>query len=95
MFSLFNVYFQCYFDFGARQFMKITQATIFPVSIPLIEPIKMANDVVIDAKTVLLSLRDEQGRIGWVASIAPMMTGKTLDSLCASCSRTKRRINSR
>lgn len=65
--------------------MKITQATIFPVSIPLIEPIKMANDVVIDAKTVLLSLRDEQGRIGWgEASIAPMMTGETLDSLCAS-----------
>ncbi|WP_114662096.1 hypothetical protein [Polynucleobacter necessarius] len=32
----------------------------------------------------MLSLRDEQGRIGRVASIAPMMTGETLDSLCAS-----------
>ncbi len=65
--------------------MKITQATIFPLSIPLIEPIKMAREFVRDAKTVLLCLTDEEGRKGWgEASVAPLMTGETLDSLIGS-----------
>ena len=65
--------------------MKINQATIFPLSIPLIEPIKMAKEVIVDAKTVLLCLSDDEGRQGWgEASVAPLMTGETLDSLLAS-----------
>ncbi|QWE07299.1 mandelate racemase/muconate lactonizing enzyme family protein [Polynucleobacter sp. JS-JIR-5-A7] len=65
--------------------MKITQATIFPLSIPLIEPIKMAKELIVDAKTVLICLTDDEGRQGWgEASVAPLMTGETLDSLLAS-----------
>lgn len=65
--------------------MKINQATIFPLSIPLIEPMKMAKEVIVDAKTVLLCLTDDEGRQGWgEASVAPLMTGETLDSLLAS-----------
>jgi len=65
--------------------MKINQATIFPLSIPLIEPIKMAKEVIVDAKTVVLCLSDNEGRQGWgEASVAPLMTGETLDSLLAS-----------
>ena len=65
--------------------MKINQATIFPLSIPLLEPIKMAKEVIVDAKTVLLCLSDDEGRQGWgEASVAPLMTGETLDSLLAS-----------
>ncbi|QWD64834.1 mandelate racemase/muconate lactonizing enzyme family protein [Polynucleobacter sp. MWH-UH2A] len=65
--------------------MKITQAVIFPLSIPLIEPIKMAKEVIVDAKTVLVRLTDEDGRQGWgEASVAPLMTGETLYSLLAS-----------
>jgi L-alanine-DL-glutamate epimerase-like enolase superfamily enzyme len=65
--------------------MKINQATIFPLSIPLIEPIKMAKELIVDAKTVLLCLTDDEGRQGWgEASVAPLMTGETLDSLLAS-----------
>ncbi|ANI99810.1 hypothetical protein A8O14_06840 [Polynucleobacter wuianus] len=65
--------------------MKITQATIFPLSIPLIEPIKMAKEQIVDAKTVLLCLTDDEGHQGWgEASAAPLMTGETLDSLLAS-----------
>ena len=65
--------------------MKITQALIFPLSIPLIESIKMAKEVIVDAKTVLVCLTDEDGRKGWgEASVAPLMTGETLDSLLAS-----------
>ena len=65
--------------------MKITQATIFPLSIPLIEPIKMARELIVDAKTVLVCLVDTEGRQGWgEASVAPLMTGETLDSLLAN-----------
>ena len=65
--------------------MKITRATIYPLSIPLIEPIKMAREIVADAKTVLLCLTDAEGRQGWgEASVAPLMTGETLDSLVGS-----------
>jgi L-alanine-DL-glutamate epimerase-like enolase superfamily enzyme len=65
--------------------MKITQATIYPLSIPLIEPIKMSRELVRDAKTVLLRLTDDEGRQGWgEASVAPLMTGETLDSLLGS-----------
>jgi len=72
-------------DLNALQKMKITQATIFPLAIPLIEPIKMAKELIMDAKTVLICLTDNKGRQGWgEASAAPLMTGETLDSLLAS-----------
>ncbi|QWE17194.1 mandelate racemase/muconate lactonizing enzyme family protein [Polynucleobacter sp. AP-Nino-20-G2] len=65
--------------------MKIKRVEIYPLSIPLIEPIKMSREMIVDAKTVLLCLTDEQGRQGWgEASVAPLMTGETLDSLIGS-----------
>ena len=65
--------------------MKITRAEIYPLSIPLIEPIKMSRELVVDAKTVLLCLTDDKGRQGWgEASVAPLMTGESLDSLVGS-----------
>jgi L-alanine-DL-glutamate epimerase-like enolase superfamily enzyme len=65
--------------------MKIKYAEIYPLSIPLIEPIKMSREMVADAKTVLLCLTDDKGRQGWgEASVAPLMTGESLDSLVAS-----------
>ena len=65
--------------------MKITRAEIYPLSIPLLEPIKMSREMVVDAKTVLLCLTDDKGRQGWgEASVAPLMTGESLDSLVGS-----------
>ncbi|QWE25330.1 hypothetical protein FD977_03455 [Polynucleobacter sp. AP-Elch-400A-B2] len=65
--------------------MKIKCAEIYPLSIPLIEPIKMSREMVVDAKTVLLCLTDDKGRQGWgEASVAPLMTGESLDSLVGS-----------
>lgn len=65
--------------------MKIIRADIYPLSIPLIEPMKMSREIVVDAKTVLLCLTDSTGRQGWgEASAAPLMTGETLDSLIGS-----------
>jgi L-alanine-DL-glutamate epimerase-like enolase superfamily enzyme len=65
--------------------MKITHVQIYPLAIPLIEPIKMAGETISFAQTVILQLSDDSGRAGWgEASIAPLMTGETLDSLVAS-----------
>lgn len=65
--------------------MNIVRAEIYPLSIPLIEPMKMSREIVVDAKTVLLCLTDDKGRQGWgEASVAPLMTGETLDSLVGS-----------
>ena len=65
--------------------MKISSATIYPLSIPLIEPMKMSREIVVDAKTALLCLTDAEGRQGWgEASVAPLMTGESLDSLVGS-----------
>ncbi len=65
--------------------MNIVRAEIYPLSIPLIEPMKMSREIVLDAKTVLLCLTDDKGRQGWgEASVAPLMTGETLDSLVGS-----------
>lgn len=65
--------------------MKIVQAQIYPLSIPLIDPIKMSGETINEAKTVVLQLIDDSGLVGWgEASVAPLMTGETLDSLVAN-----------
>lgn len=65
--------------------MKISQARIYPLSIPLVEPIKMSGETINFASTIVLQLQDSAGKTGWgEASVAPLMTGETLDSLMAS-----------
>jgi L-alanine-DL-glutamate epimerase-like enolase superfamily enzyme len=65
--------------------MKINYARIYPLSIPLVEPIKMSGETITFANTIVLELRDSAGNTGWgEASVAPLMTGETLDSLLAS-----------
>ncbi len=65
--------------------MRLTHAQLYPLEIPLLHPIKMSGETVTHAQTLLLRLIDEQGREGWgEACSAPLMTGETLDSLCAS-----------
>lgn len=45
----------------------------------------MSREMVFDAKTVLLCITDDKGRQGWgEASVAPLMTGESLDSLVGS-----------
>ena len=65
--------------------MKITHVRIYPLSIPLLEPIKMSGETISLAQTVILQLEDSSGRFGWgEASVAPLMTGETLESWGAS-----------
>ena len=65
--------------------MRITCAQLYPLAVPMGQPIKMAGETLTHAHTLLLRLVDEAGREGWgEASAAPLMTGETLASLAAS-----------
>ena len=65
--------------------MNIKSATLFPLSIPLKSPMKMAGETVTHANTLLLRLIDGEGREGWgETSAAPLMTGETLGSILAN-----------
>jgi L-alanine-DL-glutamate epimerase-like enolase superfamily enzyme len=65
--------------------MNIKSATLFPLSIPLRAPMKMAGETVTHANTLLLRLIDGEGREGWgETSAAPLMTGETLGSILAN-----------
>jgi L-alanine-DL-glutamate epimerase-like enolase superfamily enzyme len=65
--------------------MRITNAQLYPLEVPMAKPIKMAGETITHAQTLLLRLTDEQGREGWgEASSAPLMTGETLGSIAAS-----------
>ena len=65
--------------------MKILNAQLYPLVIPMLKPIKMASGAITHAQTLLIRLIDEEGREGWgEASSAPLMTGETLGSIAAS-----------
>jgi L-alanine-DL-glutamate epimerase-like enolase superfamily enzyme len=65
--------------------MQIQHATLYPLEVPMSQPIKMAGETLTHAQTLLLRLVDEHGNEGWgEASSAPLMTGETLASITAS-----------
>ena len=62
--------------------MKISYIKIYPLAIPLIEPMKMSGETITHANTLLVCIRDDEGREAWgETSAAPLMTGETLGSL--------------
>jgi L-alanine-DL-glutamate epimerase-like enolase superfamily enzyme len=65
--------------------MLIVRARLYPLEVPMSQPIKMAGETLTHAQSLLLCLTDAQGRQGWgEASSAPLMTGETLSSIAAS-----------
>jgi L-alanine-DL-glutamate epimerase-like enolase superfamily enzyme len=65
--------------------MLITRIQLFPLEVPMSQPIKMAGETLTHAQTLLVCITDEHGRSGWgEASSAPLMTGETLSSITAS-----------
>ena len=65
--------------------MLIQCAQLYPLEVPMRQPIKMAGETLTHAQTLLVRLIDEQGHEGWgEASSAPLMTGETLASIVAS-----------
>jgi L-alanine-DL-glutamate epimerase-like enolase superfamily enzyme len=62
--------------------MKISYIKIYPLAIPLIEPMKMSGETITHANTLLVCIRDDEGREAWgETSAAPLMTGETIGSL--------------
>ena len=65
--------------------MQIQCATLYPLEVPMSQPIRMAGETLTHAQTLLLRLVDEHGNEGWgEASSAPLMTGEKLASIAAS-----------
>jgi muconate cycloisomerase len=55
------------------------------ISLPLLSPIKMANDTIATADNLLVRVEDGDGHVGWgEAASAPMMTGETQDGMIAA-----------
>ena len=66
----------------SHEAIEIAEAILFPLAIPLAEPIRMSSETITHASTVLLKLTDQSGRVGWgETSAAPQMTGETVESL--------------
>ena len=52
---------------------------VWPLRIPLRVPLKLASETITHAETLLIEVRDAEGRVGWgEASAAPTMTGEVL-----------------
>src|SRR4051812_10505301 len=55
------------------------------INLPLLSPIKMANDTIAAAENLLVRVEDGDGHVGWgEAASAPMMTGETQDGMVAA-----------
>ncbi|WP_233924070.1 mandelate racemase/muconate lactonizing enzyme family protein [Polynucleobacter sp. IMCC 29146] len=62
--------------------MKISHIKLYPLAIPLIEPIKMSGETITHANTLLVYLKTNTGKEAWgETSAAPLMTGETLGGL--------------
>lgn len=59
--------------------LTIAAVAVWPLRIPLRKPLLLASETIADAETLLIEVRDGEGRSGWgEASAAPTMTGEVL-----------------
>lgn len=59
--------------------LAIAGFAVWPLRIPLKKPLLLASETIADAETLLIEVRDGEGRSGWgEASAAPTMTGEVL-----------------
>ncbi len=59
--------------------LTLTAIHVWPLRIPLRQPLKLASENITHAETLLIEARDADGRAGWgEASAAPTMTGEVL-----------------
>ena len=65
--------------------MRIRSVTPLWISLPLTEPLKLANHVITTADNLLVRIEDTDGNVGWgEASSAPTMTGETPEGMIAA-----------
>jgi L-alanine-DL-glutamate epimerase-like enolase superfamily enzyme len=59
--------------------LTIAAIHVWPLRIPLRQPLKLASETITHAETLVIEARDADGRSGWgEASAAPTMTGEVL-----------------
>lgn len=62
--------------------LTLTAIHIWPLRIPLRQPLRLASETIIHAETLLVEVRDTEGCSGWgEASAAPTMTGEVLPGM--------------
>ena len=65
--------------------MRLRCVTPLWISLPLANPLKLANQVIATADNLLVRVEDSDGIVGWgEASSAPTMTGETPESMIAA-----------
>ncbi|MPZ52605.1 MAG: hypothetical protein GEU79_07715 [Acidimicrobiia bacterium] len=58
--------------------MKITQIDAYPIVVPLVTPVVMANQIADRSQNVLVRIRTDEGLVGWGEGVAaPEVTGET------------------
>jgi L-alanine-DL-glutamate epimerase-like enolase superfamily enzyme len=62
--------------------LAVAAILVWPLRIPLRQPLKLASETITHAETLLVEARDAEGRVGWgEASAAPTMTGEVLPGM--------------
>ena len=70
---------------GADAPIRLKRMDLFPVAIPLRQPMKMAGVVIREAENLFLRIETADGFVGWgEAASAPAMTGETLWGMTAA-----------
>lgn len=65
--------------------IRIEDAEVMAVSVPLIKPVRMAGITIAAAENLIVCLKDTEGREGWgEASSAPTMTGEFPEGMVAA-----------
>src|SRR5215475_5032323 len=65
--------------------VRLKRMDLFPVAIPLRQPMKMSGVMIREAENLFLRIESADGFIGWgEAASAPAMTGETLWGMTAA-----------
>ena len=70
---------------SADEFLPIRSVDIFPISVPLKKPMKMASSEIVSAENLVVRMEAENGVVGWgEATFAPAMTGDILAGMSSA-----------
>ena len=65
--------------------ITITRVDAIPVALPLVKPVVMAGERIEQSQSLIVRVEASSGLVGWgEASAAPLMTGDTLQGMCAA-----------
>ena len=69
----------------ADEILPIRSVDVFPISVPLKKPMKMASSAIVSAENLVVRIEAENGVVGWgEATFAPAMTGDILAGMSSA-----------